>query len=169
MTPLRDLRDRLARRDLSARDAVEASLARIAALDGDYAAFLTVAAEQARAEAARLDTAAAPVGPLHGVPIAVKDLANTAGIRTTYASELYRDHVPTSDDAVVARLKRAGAIVVGKTMTPEFGFGAICANHLGGPTRNPFDRRLTSGGSSGGSAGALRRVAARPRPARGSL
>jgi amidase len=152
---LRALRDRLATSELSAAAAVEASLARIAALDGEFAAFLTVAADQARAAAVALDQAPAPVGPLHGVPIAVKDLTDTAGIRTTYGSALFRDHVPAVDDLIVARLKRAGAVVIGKTMTPEFGFGAVCVNPLGGPTRNPFDRRLTSGGSSGGSAVAV--------------
>jgi amidase len=152
---LRKLRDALARRELTARAAVEASLEAIARLDPALCAFLTVSAESARAAADALDARSEIVGPLHGVPVAIKDLADTAGIRTTYGSTLYRDHVPETDDAVVDRLKRAGAVIVGKTMTPEFGFGAVCVNDLAGPTRNPFDPALTSGGSSGGSAVAV--------------
>jgi amidase len=102
-----------------------------------------------------LDRGEGPRGPLAGLPVGVKDLTDTAGLRTTYGSLLFRDHVPEADDLVVARLKAAGAIVVGKTMTPEFGFGALCVNRLGGPTANPWDLRLTSGGSSGGSAAAV--------------
>ena len=80
---------------------------------------------------------------------------DTAGVRTTYGSALFADHVPTVDDLVVTRLRAAGANIVGKTNTPEFGFGAICKNQLCGPTRNPFNPTLTSGGSSGGSAVAV--------------
>ncbi|MCA3268398.1 MAG: amidase [Azospirillum sp.] len=152
---LRTLRDALARREISARAAVERSLAAIARRDPALCAFLTVAADSARAAADALDARPDLAGPLHGVPVAIKDLADTAGIRTTYGSTLYRDHVPDADDAVVARLKRAGAVIVGKTMTPEFGFGAVCVNDLAGPTRNPFDPALTSGGSSGGAAVAV--------------
>jgi amidase len=153
--PLRTLRDRLARRELSATAATEASLATIARKDPGLCAFLTVATDDARRRAAALDASSDIVGPLHGVPVAIKDLSDTAGIRTTYGSLLYRDHVPDADDAVVARLKAAGAVIVGKTMTPEFGFGAVCVNKLAGPTRNPFDPRRTSGGSSGGAAVAI--------------
>jgi amidase len=152
---LRKLRDALARREITARAAVEASLEAIARRDPALCAFLTVSAETARAAADALDARSEIVGPLHGVPVAIKDLADTAGIRTTYGSTLYRDHVPETDDAVVDRLKRAGAVIVGKTMTPEFGFGAVCVNDLAGPTRNPFDPSLTSGGSSGGAAVAV--------------
>lgn len=152
---LRTLRDRIARREVTARAALEASLDAIAKRDPALGAFLTVADTQARAQADALDARAALAGPLHGVPVAIKDLADTAGIRTTYGSVLYRDHVPATDDAVVARLRAAGAVIVGKTMTPEFGFGAVCVNKLAGPTRNPFDPALTSGGSSGGAAVAV--------------
>jgi amidase len=152
---LRKMRDALARRELTARAAVEASLETIARRDPALCAFLTVSAESARAAADALDARQEIIGPLHGVPVAIKDLADTAGIRTTYGSTLYRDHVPAADDAVVDRLKRAGAVIVGKTMTPEFGFGAVCVNDLAGPTRNPFDPALTSGGSSGGAAVAV--------------
>lgn len=152
---LRALRDRLARRDVSARATLDACLATIARHDPESCAFLTVAGDQARAQADALDARADIAGALHGVPVAIKDLADTLGIRTTYGSVLYRDHVPEADDAVVARLKAAGAVIVGKTMTPEFGFGAVCVNGLAGPTRNPFDPALTSGGSSGGAAVAV--------------
>ncbi|UQR66903.1 amidase [Bradyrhizobium sp. C-145] len=145
----------IAKGELSSRDAVEAHLARIADRDTQLAAFVTVDAESARRAAEICDGASAPVGPLHGVPVAIKDLTDTAGLATTYGSVLFRDHVPREDDLVVARLRRAGAIILGKTNTPEFGFGAVCTNRLRGSTRNPFDPALTSGGSSGGSAVAV--------------
>ncbi|WP_426413061.1 amidase [Bradyrhizobium ganzhouense] len=145
----------IAKGELSSRDAVEAHLARIAERDAELAAFVTVDAEGARRAAEICDAAPAPVGPLHGVPIGIKDLTDTVGLATTYGSVLFRDHVPAEDDLVVARLRRAGAIILGKTNTPEFGFGAVCTNKLCGPTRNPFDPALTSGGSSGGSAVAV--------------
>ncbi|PWC75296.1 amidase [Azospirillum sp. TSH64] len=150
---------RLANGELSARAVTEAHLDRIAAADPALCAFLTVAADKALARAGMLDAAFAktgrPVGPLHGVPVAIKDLTDTAGIRTTYGSELYADHVPAANDIAVERIEAAGGIVIGKTNTPEFGFGAICGNRLAGPTCNPFDPRLTSGGSSGGAAVAV--------------
>ena len=146
---------RLARRDLSAREAVEAHLARIAETEPALSAFITVAADAALARADALDAASHPVGPLHGIPVAVKDLTDTAGIRTTYGSALYAEHVPATSDIAVARIEAAGGIVIGKTNTPVFGFGAVCQNRLAGPTRNPFDVALTSGGSSGGAAVAV--------------
>ncbi|MFK4383808.1 amidase [Bradyrhizobium sp. USDA 223] len=145
----------IARGEVSSRQTVEAHLARIASLDSRLAAFMTVDADGARRAAQICDAASAPIGPLHGVPIAIKDLTDTAGLATTYGSLLFGDHVPAEDDLVVARLRRAGAIILGKTNTPEFGFGAVCTNRLCGPTRNPFDPALTSGGSSGGSAVAV--------------
>ncbi len=150
-----DLARAIARRELTSRDAVEAHLARITRLDAQWAAFITVDAEGARRAAEICDAASAPIGLLHGVPVGIKDLTDTAGLKTTYGSALFRGHVPAEDDLVVARLRRAGAIVLGKTNTPEFGFGAVCTNRLCGPTRNPFDPALTSGGSSGGSAVAV--------------
>lgn len=134
---------------------VRASLARIEACDAELKAFLTVDAEGAMDAAAKVDARHGARGRLHGVPVAVKDLTDTAGLRTTFGSRLFRDHVPAEDDLIVARLRAAGAVVVGKTMTPEFGFGASCRNPLGGPTANPWDVSLTSGGSSGGSAAAV--------------
>ncbi|WP_046869481.1 amidase [Microvirga massiliensis] len=142
-------------RRLSASDAVEASLERIAALDESLQAFVTVAADAARKEAKEADRASAPRGPLHGVPVAVKDNTATRGIRTTHGSCRFREFVPEKDHNCVARLRAAGAIVIGKTNTPEFAFGAVCRNPLRGPTANPWDHERTSGGSSGGSAVAV--------------
>ena len=142
----------LAPREISARDALEAHLARISARDARLSAFITVDADGARRQADAYDAARGPTRPLHGVPIAVKDLTNTRGLRTTYGSLLFKDHIPEQDELVVARFRQAGAVIIGKTNTPEFGFGAVCTNRLCGPTRNPFDLALTSGGSSGGSA-----------------
>ena len=96
-----------------------------------------------------------PVGRLHGLPVLIKDLMDAAGLRTTYGSRCFSDHVPDSDALIVERLKAAGAIVLGKTNTPEFGAGANTRNLVFGATGNPFDPALTSGGSSGGSAAAL--------------
>ena len=145
----------LARREISARDALEAHLARISAHDARFSAFITVDANGARRQADACDAARGPTGPLHGVPIAVKDLTNTRGLRTTYGSLLFKDNIPEQDELVVGRFRQAGAVIIGKTNTPEFGFGAVCTNRLCGPTRNPFDLALTSGGSSGGSAVAV--------------
>jgi Asp-tRNA(Asn)/Glu-tRNA(Gln) amidotransferase A subunit family amidase len=112
------------------------------------------AREEARgAEAAIM--AGDPLGALHGLPMGVKDLNVTADLRTTFGSLLYADHVPEADERIVAELRRAGAIVIGKTNTPEFGAGANTVNKVYGATRNPFDPTLTCGGSSGGSAVAL--------------
>ena len=144
--------------ELRSSAVVEASLARIAALDGELKAFVTVCGDHALDEARRADRERAAGrlrGPLHGVPVAIKDNTLTAGIRTTFGSRVYEHHVPDSDDACVARLRAAGAIVVGKTNTPEFAFGALCTNALQGPTANPYDPRFSSGGSSGGSAAAV--------------
>jgi len=140
-----------------AADLVGECLARIDALDGFLKAFATVNrdAESAAAAADRAVAAGRRLGPLHGVPIAIKDLAATKGLRTTFGCARFAEHVPEADDLCVARLRRAGAIIIGKTTTPEFGFGAVCANRLNGPTSNPFDPARTSGGSSGGSAVAV--------------
>jgi len=111
----------------------------------------------ADAEAAdrRAPRAGERLGPLHGLPIAIKDLEDTAGIRTTYGSTLFADHVPVADDLVVARLRAAGAIVVGKTNTPEFGAGSHTFNEVFGTTRNPWALDRSAGGSSGGAGAAL--------------
>jgi len=146
----------LARRDVSARELVEASLKRIDETAG-FNAFLTTCPDRARDEANRVDNDPTVFagGALRGVPIAVKDLHETEGVRTTYGSLRFADHVPDRDCAVVARLRAAGAIVVGKTNTPAFGLISETKNRLGPPCSNPYEPGYTAGGSSGGSAVAV--------------
>lgn len=142
----------------SASELVDAALERIAQVDDRVGAFLTVAAEDARRAAADADRAlhgGRPVGPLHGVPFGVKDLEWTAGIRTTLGLRARDNFVPDEDAIVVARLRAAGAIVVGKTNTPELGLLGETRNVLRAETRNPWDLSRTVGGSSGGSAAAV--------------
>lgn len=144
-------------RTLSARTAVEEAFARIHNLDGALAAFCTLsetAIDEADALDRRLDRGEI-AGPLAGVPIAVKDLIPTVGLRSTYGSPLYAHNLPAADEVVVDRLKAAGAIVIGKTNTAEFGYGAVGHNPLFPTTRNPWNRALTPGGSSAGSAAAV--------------
>jgi amidase len=153
-----DLARRIRSRDLSAVEVMEAHLARIEQVNPHLNAIVTLDAEGARRAAADADralSAGREPGLLHGLPIAVKDLEDTAGMRTTYGSTIYRDHVPTEDALLVARLRRAGAIVIGKTNTPEFGAGSQTFNRVFGTTRNPYDRSRTPGGSSGGAAAAV--------------
>lgn len=146
----------LASGEESAVGIVSSALDRIEAIDATLRAFVTVDRAGALRRARELDRLPpAERGPLHAIPVAVKDLVDTAGLRTTYGSALFADHVPEDDDWVVRRLRASGAVVVGKTNTPEFGFGAVCSNEVAGATRNPHDIRLTSGGSSGGSAVAV--------------
>jgi amidase len=155
---------RLVRKDASAREVMSAHLAQIERVNPRLNAIVTLVAEQALAGAARADEAIVgrgPTGVLHGLPIAHKDLVETAGIRTTFGSRFYRDNVPTHDALIVTRIRAAGAIAVGKTNTPEFGAGSQTFNAVFGPTRNPYDPTKTCGGSSGGAATA---VAARMLP-----
>ncbi len=154
----RTLAEAVATRRLSAVEAVDAVLHRIESLNPVLAAFVTVDPEQARDQARRVDAdiaAGRPAGPLAGVPVGVKDLLFTAGIRTASGSQAYRDFVPDEDDVVVERVRAAGAVVVGKTTVPEFGYGGTGMNPLGPATRNPWDLDRTSGGSSAGSAAAV--------------
>jgi amidase len=145
-------------REVTCVEVMEAHLGRIEAVNPALNAIVSLDAELALRGAAAADRAlggdAAPP-PLHGLPIAIKDLEDTAGMRTTYGSPIFRDHVPTEDTLVVARLRRAGAIVIGKTNTPEFGAGSQTFNPVFGPTRNPYDLARTPGGSSGGAAAAV--------------
>jgi len=146
-------------RKISPLEVMQAVLARIDAVNPAVNAYVTVARESALAAARRATRAlgrrGAPLLALHGVPVSIKDLTATKGIRTTWGSQAYRDHVPDKDDLVVERLKAAGAIVVGKTNTPEFGAGGNTFNALFGATRNPWNTALTCGGSSGGAAVAV--------------
>ncbi len=143
---------------LSAREALVAHLAQIERVNPKVNAIVTLVPEMAAAAAAKADEMQArgeTLGPLHGLPVAHKDLLDTRGIRTTFGSPLYKDYVPTEDDIVVDRMRRAGAITIGKTNTPEFGSGSQTFNTVFGATRNPYDLTKTCGGSSGGAAVAL--------------
>jgi len=148
----------IASRELSAREVLEAHLARIDRWNPVVNAIVTRTTDEARSRAARLDDAlargAAP-GPLHGLPVAHKDLVDTAGVRTTSGSPVFADHVPVHDEPFVARIRDAGAVMVGKTNTPEFGAGSHTFNPVFGLTRNPYDTSRSAGGSSGGAAVAL--------------
>ena len=153
-----ELAARLRRRDVSAREVLDAHLAQIERVNPRVNAIVTLAADRAKADAARADDAiarGASLGPLHGLPIAHKDLVDTAGIRTTRGSPFYRDNVPTRDAAIVQRLRAAGCVTLGKTNTPEFGAGSQTFNTIFGATKNPYDVSKTCGGSSGGAAVAL--------------
>jgi amidase len=135
---------------------IDAAAARIEAVDGAVNAMPTLCLDQAREQAKSLTTPDEP-GPgwLAGLPIAVKDLNEVAGVRTTFGSPVFADHVPESDEISVAHLRRSGAVFLGKSNTPEFGAGANTFNEVFGKTRNPWNTALTCGGSSGGSAVAL--------------
>jgi amidase len=140
--------------EISSTALVTESLARIERLDPTLNAFVTVCAEEALAAAGAIDSTPGDA-PFRGVPIAVKDLAATAGIRTTYSSRAYAEYVPDFDTAVVRRIREAGFVIVGKTNTPEFGTVAFTESELNGVTRNPWNTGLTPGGSSGGAAAAV--------------
>jgi amidase len=145
-------------REVSPTELVAHALRRVEALDAGLGAFLTVTPERALAAARRAERRLRRGGelpPLLGVPTAVKDLNNTAGVRTTFGSTVLADNVPTVDDAVVTRLAEAGTISIGKSSTPEFGFPCYTDNGLVGPARCPWDPTRLAGGSSGGAAVAV--------------
>jgi amidase len=154
-----DLAARIRRKEVSARDVMAAHLARIERVNPTINAIVTLVADRAMADAKEADEWQAQggaLGPLHGLPMAHKDLVDTAGIRTTYGSPLYRNHVPAADALIVKRVRAAGAITLGKTNTPEWGAGSNTFNPVFGATVNPYDHAKTVGGSSGGAAAALR-------------
>jgi amidase len=145
-------------RQVSPLELIDAALARIAAADRGLNALPTLCAERARDHARRMmadEVDASSPGWLAGLPIAVKDLNNVAGVRTTFGSPIYADNVPPRSDIMVERLEANGAVVLAKSNTPEFGAGANTFNPVFGETRNPWSTDLTCGGSSGGSAVAL--------------
>jgi amidase len=153
-----ELRRLIGTRQISPVELVEACIARIEAINPFVNAVTATCYERARAEARRAEGAVMkgePLGLLHGLPLGVKDLEATEGLLTTLGSPLFRDNVPAADNVLVARLRAAGAIVVGKTNVPEMGAGANTRNEVWGATGNPFDPNLNAGGSSGGSAAAL--------------
>ena len=141
-------------REVSAVELAELYLERIDRLDPELNSFVTVCGDEAL-EDARAADASADERPFRGVPIAIKDLTATAGIRTTYSSRAFADNVPDFDTAVVRRLREAGFVILGKTNTPEFGTVAFTESELNGDTRNPWNPERTPGGSSGGAAAAL--------------
>src|SRR5256886_16365622 len=155
---LADAADRIRRRALAPVALIEAVLAQIDALNPVLNAFTTLvprAQVLAAARAAEREIAAGAYrGLLHGIPVSVKDLIDTAGLRTTYGSGMFRDHVPEKDGGVPERLRAAGAIITGKTATHELGQGMTTNNYFFGPTRNPWNPEHVPGGSSGGAAAA---------------
>ncbi|MDQ0339958.1 Asp-tRNA(Asn)/Glu-tRNA(Gln) amidotransferase A subunit family amidase [Caldalkalibacillus uzonensis] len=146
-------------KQISPVEVIDQFLDRIEQVNPHINAFCTILAEEARSEAQKLEQqlmrSDVTLGPLGGVPVAIKDLTPVAGVRTTFGSQAYADYIPTEDAVVVKRLKAAGAIIIGKTNTPEFGHKGTTDNLLFGTTKNPWNVELTSGGSSGGSAAAV--------------
>ena len=158
LRPATELAELVRSRELSAADLLAAHLQQIERLNPRVNALCTLDAEGATAAAARLDedlAGGAEPGPLAGLPVAVKDLVDVAGLPTTRGSPLYRDAVPDSDDLMVQRMRAAGAVIVGKSNVPEFGAGSHTFNTVFGMTRNPYDLGRSAGGSSGGGAAAL--------------
>jgi amidase len=145
-------------RKLSPVEVTQAHLAGIERVNPAVNAFCTVVPEKSLEWAREAEAAVkkrGKLGPLHGVPVGIKDLTPTAGIRTTFGSTLFRDHVPVEDAEIVRKLKAAGAVILGKTNTPEFGAGANTVNKVFGATRNPWNTALSASGSTGGGAAAL--------------
>jgi len=163
MTELCDLtaveaRRRIGTKEISPVELLESCMARTDAVNPALNAMVATCADRARDEAKAAEKAVLagePLGPLHGLPLGIKDLEATEGLRTTYGSLIYEDNVPDADQGSVARMRADGAIVLGKTNTPEFGAGANTKTRVYGATGNPLDPTLTCGGSSGGSAVAL--------------
>src|SRR3989337_1086162 len=158
-TPATELQRLYRARKTSPLEVMQAVLARVDAVNPTLNAIVTLARESALKEAeaatAALKKKGRKLGPLHGVPVSIKDLTPTKGIRTTWGSKVFEHHVPEEDALIVERLKAAGAIVFAKTNTPEFGAGGNTFNAFFGVTRNPWNTALTCGGSSGGAAVAL--------------
>jgi len=157
-TPAYKLVDMIKSRKLSPVELMEVTLKRIKKLNPKLNAYLTVAEEeamQAAREAEKSLGTGANLGALHGIPLPIKDLYLTKGIRTTFGSLVYKDLVPDADEPMVQRLKAAGAIVVGKTNTPEFGLAVLTENKLGDACRNPWNTEMNTGGSSGGAAASV--------------
>ncbi|MBX3011103.1 MAG: hypothetical protein KF832_06325 [Caldilineaceae bacterium] len=156
--PATELAQHIRTKQLSAQEVMEAHLTQIDRVNPTVNAIVTLLPELARAGAKAADEQLRrgdALGPLHGLPIAHKDLVATKGIRTTQGSPLFKDHVPESNDLIIERLQQGGAITIGKTNTPEFGAGSQTFNPVFGATVNPYDTSKTCGGSSGGAAVAL--------------
>lgn len=156
-----DATNRIRRREISAVELVEATLHQLDKVEPAINAFVTVIADDARRAAARADEAVAAaedvslLPPLHGVPLSIKDLADTVGVRTTYGSERFASHVPDHDTIAAGRVRATGGILLGKTTTPEFGMLGTTQSMLTGTTNNPWNVEFAAGGSSGGAAAAV--------------
>lgn len=145
----------IARREVGCAEVMEAYLAKINAANPAVNAIVSLRDADALIAEAKAADKAQQRGPLHGLPMAVKDLVATKGLRTTYGSPVFSDYVPVKDDLLAARMRAAGAIFIGKTNTPEWGHGSHSFNPVHGVTRNPYDLSRTAGGSSGGAAAGL--------------
>ncbi len=154
-TPARTLARLIRSRKLSATEVMRAFIAQIERVNPKVNAIVTCLPEEGLKAAKALDRSRRFDGPFSGLPIAIKDVIPTKGVRTTWGSLIYKDHVPTEDHIMAERLKAAGAILIGKTNTPEFGAGSQTFNEVFGATRNPYDLSKTCGGSSGGAAVAV--------------
>ena len=161
--PASELRDLLLNKEVSPIEITRIYLDRIDALDQHLNSFITTTPEKAMEDAQAAEKAIMDkeiLGPLHGIPISIKDLESTRGIKTTMGSLIFKEKVPEFDSIVVERIRKSGAIILGKTNTPEFGLLGSTENRLGGSTwenhcRNPWNNEMTSGGSSGGAASAI--------------
>ena len=156
--PATQLAELIRTKKVSVTQVIQAHLDQIERLNPTLNAIVTLTADSAMQEAHRADkqlAAGEPIGILHGLPVAHKDLFLTKGVRTTFGSLAFKDYVPEVDSLPVERLKKAGAISLGKTNTPEFGAGSQTFNAVFGATPNPYDLSKTCGGSSGGGAVAL--------------
>jgi amidase len=155
----RALATRIARRELSARDVMTAHLAQIARLNPQLNAIVARLPDEAclalAAEADERQASGGPLGPLHGLPVAFKDLQDARGFVTARGSRIFKDHVSATDAVLVERVRKAGALAIGKTNVPEFGLGSHTYNEVYGVTRNPYDLTKSAGGSSGGAGAAL--------------
>jgi aspartyl-tRNA(Asn)/glutamyl-tRNA(Gln) amidotransferase subunit A len=152
------LAEKIRTKQLSPTEVTEAVLVRMEKLNPVLGAFCTPTPDVARQQAKAVESdimAGKPVGPLAGVPVGIKDLVETKGIKTTSGSFIYKDYVPTEDDVVVERLKAAGAIIIGKTNVPELGYSGASYNMIFPPTNNPWNTERTAGGSSSGSGAAV--------------
>src|SRR5262249_36878957 len=150
--------EKIRNKQLSPTEVTEAVLARMEKLNPVLGAFCTPSPDVARAQAKAVEAeimAGKSGGPLAGVPVGIRDLVYTKGIKTTSGSIAYKDFVPTEDDVVVERLKAAGAVIIGKTNVPEFGYSGASFNPIFPPTKNPWNTERTAGGSSAGSGAAV--------------